>query len=405
MITKVIAAIVILVITAVISKIVKKVLSKALLKVKALHRPGGEGENLADSLGTIASLLIWLFGLMAVLNLFQLTSVMTPLQGMLNTFLGALPHIIGAALVFFVGFVLAKIAREIITTALQAAGIDRHLAKFTNNSAATTSVASKKRNKNTEGATAISDPSAESVARGGNSSSMSISSVIGQVVFAIILLVVSISALQMLGIKAISDPATHMLQMILDALPLILGACILLALGVVIAKFVGNLLLTILRGMNIESAASKLGMDTAKVDLPNIITRVVQIAIVLFFTVAATNLLGFPELTNMFSTILALGGKVLFGAVIIVAGVFIANLLASFLEGKTAQLVKIATIVLFAAMGLKYMGIADSIINLAFAALVIGGAAAAALAFGLGGRDAAARQLSKMQNENEKTNV
>jgi hypothetical protein len=43
-------------------------------------------------------------------------------------------------------------------------------------------------------------------------------------------------------------------------------------------------------------------------------------------------------------------------------------------------------------MGLKYMGIADSIIELAFGALVVGGAAAAALAYGLGGRDAAARQ-------------
>src|SRR5699024_1451775 len=46
--------------------------------------------------------------------------------------------------------------------------------------------------------------------------------------------------------------------------------------------------------------------------------------------------------------------------------------------------------------GLRYMGLADSIINLAFGAVVIGGAAAAALAFGLGGRDAAARMLNKV---------
>jgi len=49
-------------------------------------------------------------------------------------------------------------------------------------------------------------------------------------------------------------------------------------------------------------------------------------------------------------------------------------------------------------MGLSYMGIADSIIELAFGALVVGGAAAAALAFGLGGRDAAARRLERMEN-------
>lgn len=54
---------------------------------------------------------------MAVMNLFQLTSVMSPLQGMLDTFLDALPKIVGAGLVFFVGFVFAKIARELTVTA------------------------------------------------------------------------------------------------------------------------------------------------------------------------------------------------------------------------------------------------------------------------------------------------
>ena len=54
-------------------------------------------------------------------------------------------------------------------------------------------------------------------------------------------------------------------------------------------------------------------------------------------------------------------------------------------------MLRYSAIALFIAMGLRYMGLADSIINLAFGAVVIGGAAAAALAFGLGGREAAAR--------------
>jgi len=61
--------------------------------------------------------------------------------------------------------------------------------------------------------------------------------------------------------------------------------------------------------------------------------------------------------------------------------------------------VRYGTIILFSAMGLKYMGLADQIIETAFGALVIGGAAAAALAFGLGGRDAAARMLARMEND------
>ena len=85
--------------------------------------------------------------------------------------------------------------------------------------------------------------------------------------------------------------------------------------------------------------------------------------------------------------------------VIIAAGLFIANLLAKLLTGVGATIVKDATIVLFVAMGLKYMGNADSIIELGFGALVVGGAAAAALAFGLGGRDAAARTLDRLSDK------
>jgi hypothetical protein len=53
------------------------------------------------------------------------------------------------------------------------------------------------------------------------------------------------------------------------------------------------------------------------------------------------------------------------------------------------------TIVLFTFMGLEFMGVGDDIVRLAFGALVIGGAVAGALAFGLGGRTWAARQLEK----------
>jgi hypothetical protein len=118
-------------------------------------------------------------------------------------------------------------------------------------------------------------------------------------------------------------------------------------------------------------------------------------------------MLQFPELTNILNEVLALGGKVIFGGVIIGLGFMIANILARIVGGASegsmgSQIVKYATIVLFVAMGLKYMGLADSIINMAFGALVIGGGVAAALAFGLGGRDAAAKTLEDMRSAKPK---
>src|SRR5690349_20920123 len=89
-------AIAILIITWVIAKIVAKVFAKLVNKVPALQKAGADGESLGASLGSIASLLVWLFGLMAILQLFGLTQVLAPVQNMLNGVFDFLPNIIGA---------------------------------------------------------------------------------------------------------------------------------------------------------------------------------------------------------------------------------------------------------------------------------------------------------------------
>ena len=411
MITKVVAAIIILVITAVIARVLKKVLTRQLSKVKVLQRGDDGGDTLAMSLGTIASLIVWLLGLMAVINLFALTQVIAPLQDLLGGILGALPKILGAGILMFIGFVLAKIARELVVTALQAAKADRFLERLERRaSAATETATGTATGTPTDGARTDLPPSereqpGDGAAAGGDatgSGKVRISTMVGQLVFAVILLVVAISAVQVLAIKAISGPATQMLSVILNALPLILAAGILLALGVVIARFAGQLLETVLRGLRLDSAVERLGVDVRTVDLPAILSRVAQVAIVLFFAVAATKTLNFPEVTQILDTILGVAGHVAFGAAVILAGVFVAKLVASFASGHVATVIRYGTIVLFVAIGLKYMGLANSIINLAFGALVVGGAAAAALAYGLGGRDAAARQLESIQDQRDR---
>jgi hypothetical protein len=211
------------------------------------------------------------------------------------------------------------------------------------------------------------------------------------------MIVVTIAALQILGISAISDPAEQMLTIIFDAIPAVIAAALLLALGVVIARFAGNLLEQILEGFGTDRAVRALGVETDR-SASSVLAKVAQVAIVLFFAVMAAQLLGFPQITQFLSRVLELGGQVLFGAAIIAVGFFIANLLARMVDdGPATEIVRYATIVLFAAMGLSFMGIADDIIELAFGALVVGSALAAALAFGLGGRDAASRQLARLE--------
>lgn len=377
--TRVVAAVVILIVTWVIAKVVKKLVSRGLSRVEALRQEDSSGTTLGDSLGTIASLLVWLFGLIAILNLFALTEVIAPIQSLVSGVLAALPGIVGAAIIFFIGLVLAKIVRQLVETALRAAGADNWMQRHGDSSS---------RSSTTTTTSAHSDVS----------SMPPISRVVGQVVFALILIVVSISALQVLGIDAIAQPATQMLQLILQAIPSIIAAALLLGIGYLISRFVAPILESTLRGLGTDRALGELGAGgTARTSASRVIATVAQVAIMLFFAVAATRVLGFPEVTSILDTVLQVAGSILLGVVVIAVGVFLANLAPRFVSGQAGQVVRYAVIALFVAIGLRSMGLADSIVNLAFGAVVVGGAAAAALAFGLGGRDAAARQLQRLE--------
>jgi small-conductance mechanosensitive channel len=420
-------AIVILIVTWIIAAIVKWAMGKLVTKVPALQRDGSNGQQIGKSVGQIAGLIIWLLGLIAVLQLFNLDQVLTPLQGLLDGIFGFLPNIIGAGFIFFIGYVFAKIAKQLVQTALNAVDLTKLTSKFRSLGDKATGVAEGAGNAQpnpdatqqyaAQGQQGMPPQGQQGMPpQGGHpgqapnpnaEANAKISNLIGNLVFGVIIIVVAISALQVLGIKAISDPAQQMLQIFLNAIPVIIAAGILLAIGFVIAKFLGNLLEQILQGIGTDKAINEIGIVPEGTSASNVITRLVQVAIMIFFAIMATKMLGFPEITNILNEILDLGGSVLFGAVIIAAGFLIAAIIGKFITNNLAsKVLRYSAIALFIAMGLRYMGLADSIINLAFGAVVIGGAAAAALAFGLGGRDAAAKMLDKVDlaEAAEKTN-
>lgn len=443
-------AIVILIVTWIIAAIVKWAIGKLVTKIPALQRDGSDGRQVGRSIGQIAGLIIWLLGLIAVLQLFQLDQVLTPLQGLLDGIFGFLPNIIGAGFIFFIGFVFAKIAKQLIQTALNAVDLTKLTSKFRSLGDKATGVVDNSvgggqpqhgaanqsapqhpqqtqqmpaqgqppqgqqmpapgqppQGQPQQGHPQQGHPGQPPQGRPGYAANPNaeanakISSLVGNLVFGIIIIVVSISALQVLGIEAISQPAQQMLEMFLNAIPVIIAAGILLVIGFAIAKFLGNLLEEVLRGIGTDRAIAEIGIVPEGTSASNVITRIVQIAIMIFFAIMATRMLGFPEITDILNEILDLGGSVLFGAAIIAAGFLVAGLIGKFITNNIAsKVLRYSAIALFIAMGLRYMGLADSIINLAFGAVVIGGAAAAALAFGLGGREAAAKMLNKVDVE------
>lgn len=362
-------ALLILGVTWVIAKAAKWAFAKLVDNISLLQRDTGSGESIGMSLGKIVSLLIWLFGLIAVLQTFGLNNVIAPLETLLDNVMGFIPNIVGAGIIFFVGSIVAKIVKQIVETAMMTVNLDKWANKA----------------------------GAEEVT--GNST---ISKTIGTVVYVLILIPIAILALDALKMSAITSPATALLDTIFTSIPLVIGAAILLGIFYMIARWVGGLIEEVLPGLGVDRSVEALGILPEKTTISSVVSKVVIIAIMLFAAIAATRMLQFPELTNILNEVLGLGGKVIFGGVIIGLGFMIANILSKIVSGASeggmgGPIVKYATIVLFVAMGLKYMGLADSIINMAFGALVIGGGVAAALAFGLGGRDAAAKMLEDLR--------
>ena len=361
-------AVLVLIVTWALAKGAKWAFAKLVDNVAFFRRATGSGASLGESLGKIVGLLIWLFGLLVILTVLGLGNVAGPIDTLLDNVMAFLPRLVGAGLIFFIGLMVAKIVRDLIVTALRTVDFD----KWANRGGVDTMT----------GNTAIS-------------------ATIGTIAYALIVIFVSILALDALDLESVSGPASNMLQLIFDAIPRIIGAAILLGIGYLISKFVVQLLGEVLPGLGVDRAVEATDLLPDGTTASNVIARVTQIAIILFFAIAATRLLGFPELTAILDRVLELGGRVIFGAVVIAVGFLIANMLARIIAGSgksdmAASVVRWVTAVLFIFMGLEFMGVGEDIVRMAFAALVVGGAVAGALAFGLGGRDWAKRKLDQL---------
>ncbi len=385
---KILIAVLILIATWAVARAVKWVIQRAIDRIPALkrHVTGGPDETVGHQLGTIAKLIIWLVGIMAALQFLGFAQVLAPINELVNEIFAFLPHLIAAGLIFFVGLVVARIARRLVETVLVAANIDGLLARVGIGS--------------TEG-TVRTAPEAVPPGAAPATTRASLARAGGIVVFALIIIPVAIAALQALGISSISGPATDMLNQILGAIPRIIAAALWLGIAFIAARFLKTIIEAVLPPTGFDDALRSTGVLPPNAIPSRIVANIAMIVVILAASIEAARQLGGDEIAIFLAQVTALGGKVIFGTLIIVAGIFLARIVANLVgsstgEGGFAQnLVRYAIIALFTAIGLTFMGLADQIVMMAFGLILGAAAIATALAFGLGGRDAAARILER----------
>ena len=138
----------------------------------------------------------------------------------------------------------------------------------------------------------------------------------------------------------------------------------------------------------------------------DVIGWVVMIAILLFAAAEAANMLGFETLTVLIGQFVVAAWNILFGLVIFAIGLWLSTLAYRMIRntGTTnahilATAARVAILVFAGALALRQMGIAESIVNLAFGLMLGAVAVAAAIAFGIGGRGVAADLLERWRGQ------
>lgn len=412
-----------------VATIVRSLVNRALSATKLDDRlsESAEMQPLSATMGNVAYWLVLLLFLPAIVGVLQIEGLMMPLSNMTSSLVGMLPNLLAAALIGIVGWIVAKVVRGLVSNLLAATGIDKFSAS----------------NETTR--------------------DLRLSQLGGTLAFILVIVPTLIAALDALRIEAISMPLTRMLDVMLQAIPNVLAAAAILLLAWFIGRFVAGLVTRLLANLGFDRFPEHVGLGHAfakrshadvhtvsamahpqtstanptataldptapvltptgqalvdgngdplrttagALSLSDLAGKVALFFIMLFATVEAAGMLGFAGVHELLQTFIAFGADILLGLVIFVIGYWLANLAANAIQRANAdnavglsRIARVAILGLVVAMGLRAMGVADDIVNLAFGLVLGAVTVAAALAFGLGGRDAAGRVANRWANQ------
>jgi len=343
-----------------------------------------EAANKVNSISKAIFYFVLLLFLPGVLGAVQMEGISEPFSNALSTILTFIPKLFAAALIVLIGWLIAKMVRDILTNFLKSTGVDNLGQRFG-------------LIKNVE--------------------ETSLSSMIGNIVFIFILIPTIITALEKLELKGIADPAIAMLQDVLTMIPNIAVAVILLLVGIWLGKWVERMVTQMLWRLRFDNVFHQMGIgsltpEKPKQTLSQMVGLLAKIVVVLLFTVESLQIVHLDFLVTLATGVIAYLPMLLAALIILGVGLFLGHLLEQVLQNAVKHsysrtLAVIAKYTIFAVtvfMALDQLGVAHSIVNAAFI-LVLGGLALAfGLAFGLGGKEFAAKYLGKLDDKLDKGN-
>src|SRR5215212_6445152 len=212
---------------------------------------------------------------------------------------------------------------------------------------------------------------------------------------------------------------SNALNAFLTAIPLVIGALIIIIIGWLIASAVARLVTELLRRAGAdrvfaEHGGSVYGERAKSIKPSRVAGDLVKWLIRLVFLVAAANVLGMPQVSQLLNDVLLWIPNLIVAAVILLVAPLLARFVRSAIEVGAGQMgftnapllgriAEVAIIAFAVVVAINQIGIAANLVNTLFIGIVGALALAFGLAFGLGGRDVAAQLTQRWYSASQQT--
>lgn len=207
-------------------------------------------------------------------------------------------------------------------------------------------------------------------------------------------------------------PLREMLGQVTGFVPTLFSALVVLIVGVVVSKFIRNLVHSVLKKIRLDKLADSVGLSDLlhkggiKHSITDLITSVVYLIFIVMFIFMAVETIGLTMMTDTLHRLMSYVPQVIAATIALVLGMVIAKIVSHIVSAcahltglpnpKFFERVSRWAIILYAVtIALGELGYDSLLVGRSFDILWAGFVFAYALAFGLAGKDRAAEYLKR----------
>ncbi len=348
------------------------------------EKTGKAATTMPESAGNFFFYLIMVFALLPFFEALQLNALVDPLKAMFTKALNYVPNILSAAFVLVIGYFLARLCEKLVTNFAQAAGLNRYMDELPYDTVL---------------------------------KSLDLSRIVGALVFIILMVPVLGATFEILNIAVITGVFGTMMNKVAAALPSVITAFVLLVLGLIIGRFLGDVAAKALKDVGFDVILGRVGLEkleqkqengNGSFSLSKVAGNIIAAVVVLLFAMEGFEIMHLDLLAGAVNKLVLYVPNVLVAFVLLGLGFYLARVVeqlvrAGFPDERTFEadmvslMLRYAIIVFAFFMAFDQLNVAHNIVTNAFTILLGTVGLGLALAFGLGGRDHAREYLERIR--------